>query len=91
MSLSTTERPVAGQAAEPAPGDARRQGSRAIAVGVKVIVAAIAIFALGSPIWVLLHGLGYLNQAPPPFWGMHVGTASAHSGASSGPAGFGGC
>ncbi|MDA8392588.1 MAG: hypothetical protein M0Z87_07270 [Actinomycetota bacterium] len=91
MSLTTTERPAPGDVSGASDAEAtQRQGSRALAIGIKVVVAAIAVFALGSPIWVLLHGMGYLNQAPPPFWGMHVGTASAHS-TASGPAGFGGC
>ena len=91
MSLSTTEPAVADRAAGSAPDDIQNQGSRVVAMGIKALVTAIAIFALASPIWVLLHGMGYLNQAPPPFWGMHVGTAPAHSGHASGPAGFGGC
>lgn len=56
---------------------------------VKALVIAVAIFALASPIWVVFHGMSYLNQAPPPYWQMNAGQGGA--GAHSGPAGLGGC
>ena len=59
------------------------------AILVKTFVIAVALFALLSPAWVVLHGMGYLNQAPPPYWQMNAGQGS--SAQTSGPASLGGC
>lgn len=59
---------------------------------VKFLVGLVTAFALLSPIWVLTHGMGFLNQPPPPYWKMNAGTpAAASSSGHSGPASFGGC
>lgn len=56
---------------------------------VRAVITLIAVLALASPIWVALHGTSFLNQAPPPYWQMNVGTGGAAH--RTGPAGFGGC
>ncbi len=57
---------------------------------VRALIFAIAIAALASPIYVAIRGSGYLNQPPPPFWGVTL--AKANTGTGKGVAtSFGGC
>ncbi len=62
---------------------------------IKTIVVLIAVFSLLSPIYVAIFGSSYLNQKPPVFWGMNVGThtPTAASSTKSSPvaSSFGGC
>lgn len=68
---------------------ARSEGRSIGGTLVKALVIVIAVFALASPVWVVTHGIGYLNQAPPPYWHMNAGVGGAAH--SSGPASMGGC
>ena len=82
--------------ADSATGEAEQSGQdhgSASRLAIKVAVVIITAFALLSPIWVLTHGMGYLNQAPPPYWGMAATQAASGSshGAPSGASGMGGC
>lgn len=59
---------------------------------VKALIVTVALASLASPIYVAIRGSGYLNQPPPPFWGVHLAQVNSGSGASkSGAASFGGC
>ena len=72
------------------PAGASKTAGRSLGRSItKVAVIVIALFALLSPAWVLLHGMGYLNQAPPPYWLMNAGVGGASH--ASGPASLGGC
>jgi len=57
---------------------------------VKFAVVVISLFAVASPIWVLIHGMGFLNQAPPPYWNTNAGHAAPGQSTSVGRS-FGGC
>lgn len=61
-----------------------------LVLAVRVLIIVVAAAALASPLYVALHGRSYLNQPPPPFWGVNVGTTSAGSGATQ-TASLGGC
>lgn len=74
------------QAAQPSSSG----GSRLLALAVKFAVAVVVVFALGSPIWVLLHGMGYLNQSPPPYWNINAGQFAPGQHVAR-AASFGGC
>ncbi len=57
----------------------------------KLAVLIVAVFALASPIWVLFHGMSFLNQAPPPYWNMHAGHTAPGQARAARSVSFGGC
>lgn len=59
---------------------------------IRMLIVLVAVAALLSPLYVALRGSAFLNQAPPPYWGMNAGTPPA-AGSAGGhkPASFGGC
>lgn len=67
--------------------------SRAVLLA-RLVIVLIAVAALLSPLYVALRGSAFLNQPPPPFWGVNSGTTAPGTG-PAGPAhktaGFGGC
>lgn len=60
---------------------------------VRLVIVLVAVAALLSPLYVALRGSAFLNQAPPPYWGMNAGTPATVGNAGTGhkAASFGGC
>lgn len=62
---------------------------------VRIAIVVIAVLALLSPVYAALRGSTFLNQPPPPYYGVNAGTPPAAGAGSAGTAhktaGFGGC
>lgn len=83
------------------PQEAGRPSAAVLAARVAVVLIALA--ALLSPVYAALRGLDYLNQPPPPSWGVNTGTSGTAgagtaggtgaqtSGGTTTSSGFGGC
>lgn len=66
----------------------------AIVLAVRILIVLVSAAALASPLYVALRGSSYLNQPPPPFWGVSAGTGSTGSTGATGvhaTSGLGGC
>ncbi len=68
-------------------------GTPRLVLVIRMLIVVVAVAALLSPLYVALRGSAFLNQAPPPFFGVNAGTPPAAGGTTPGhkTAGFGGC
>ncbi|HET9082577.1 MAG TPA: hypothetical protein VFO01_18940 [Trebonia sp.] len=77
------------------PHETDRGRPSALVLAIRVIIVLVAVAALASPVYVAMRASHFLNQPPPPFWGVNVGTGGAgltNSSAGGGQsAGLGGC
>lgn len=83
MTAGTELVPGASPVERPSPG----------VIVVRIVILLIAVGALLSPVYVAIRGTAFLNQPPPPFYGVHAGTGTGatSTGAGHKTAGFGGC
>lgn len=86
--MAGTVGPIHGPSPSGAAGPSRPS---ALALAVRVLIVLVSAAALASPLYVALRGSSYLNQSPPPFWGVNVGTAPAGTTAVRTTVGLGGC
>lgn len=71
----------------------RSAGPSRLVLLVRIGIVLVAVAAVLSPLYVALRGSAFLNQPPPPYWGVSAGTPPKTGGAAGGqaPASFGGC